>query len=151
VSNQPGVAPNTDPNLVNAWGLVALGPSPWWVSDNGTGDSSLYNATGQPVIASGGTTNFVTVPPAPSSPAGSLGTPTGIVGHQLHRDRLYSHGRRQIGPIDFYLRHIRRYVFTVSPTYRYPSWNRRIGRKNGEFTIPDVPPGRSFFHVWSEN
>ena len=81
VSNQPGVAPVTDPNLVNAWGLVALGGSPWWTSDNGTGDSSLYNAMGQPVIASGGTTNFVTVPPAPSSPAGTLGTPTGIVGN----------------------------------------------------------------------
>ena len=24
VSNQPGVAPTTDPHLVNAWGLVAL-------------------------------------------------------------------------------------------------------------------------------
>jgi uncharacterized protein (TIGR03118 family) len=81
VSNQPGIAPVTDPNLVNAWGLVALGPSPWWVSDNGTGDSSLYNAMGQPVIASGGTTNFVTVPPVPFSPAGTLGTPTGIVGN----------------------------------------------------------------------
>ena len=81
VSNQQGVAPVTDPNLVNAWGLVALPTSPWWVSDNGTGDSSLYNATGQPVIASGGTTNFVTVPAAPSSPAGTLGTPTGIVGN----------------------------------------------------------------------
>src|SRR5258708_1582309 len=78
VSNQPGVAPNTDPHLVNAWGLVALPTSPYWVSDNDTGDSSLYNAAGQPVIASGGTTNFVTVPPAPSSPAGDLGTPTRI-------------------------------------------------------------------------
>lgn len=81
VSNQPGVAPTTDPNLVNAWGLVALPTSPYWTSDNGTGDSSLYNAAGQPVVASGGTTNFVTVPPAPSSPAGTLGTPTGIVGN----------------------------------------------------------------------
>ena len=81
VSNQQGVAAVTDPNLVNAWGLVALPTSPWWISDNGTGDSSLYNAMGQPVIASGGTTNFVTVPPAPSSPAGTLGTPTGIVGN----------------------------------------------------------------------
>ncbi len=26
VSNQPGVAPNTDPHLVNAWGLVADSP-----------------------------------------------------------------------------------------------------------------------------
>src|SRR5882757_5689350 len=81
VSNGPTVAPFTDPHLVNAWGLVALPTSPWWTSDNGTGDSSLYTAAGQPVIASGGTTNFVTVPPAPSSPAGTLGTPTGIVGN----------------------------------------------------------------------
>jgi uncharacterized protein (TIGR03118 family) len=81
VSNQPGVGPTTDPNLVNAWGLVALPTSPYWTSDNGTGDSSLYNAAGQPVVASGGTTNFVTVPPALSSPAGTLGTPTGIVGN----------------------------------------------------------------------
>ena len=53
VSNQPGIAPVTDPNLVNAWGLVALPANPWWVSDNGTGDSSLYNAMGQPVTATG--------------------------------------------------------------------------------------------------
>src|SRR5258708_13158182 len=79
VSNQPGVAPTTDPNLINAWGLVALPTSPWWTSDNGTGDSSLYTAAGQPVIATGGTTNFVTVPPSPSSPARTLGTPTRLL------------------------------------------------------------------------
>jgi len=32
-----------DPSLVNAWGLVASSTSPWWVSDNGTGRSTLYN------------------------------------------------------------------------------------------------------------
>ncbi len=87
VSNGPTVAPFTDPHLVNAWGLVALPTSPWWTSDNGTGDSSLYNAAGQPVIAGGRYRRK----------------------HQPHRDRLYRHGRRQIGPIDFYLRHTRRY------------------------------------------
>jgi uncharacterized protein (TIGR03118 family) len=75
VSNQPGVAPNTDPHLVNAWGLVALPTSPWWVSDNGTGFSTLYNGAGQQVQL------FVTIPPAPGSPAGTLGMPTGIVGN----------------------------------------------------------------------
>jgi uncharacterized protein (TIGR03118 family) len=75
VSNQPGVAPTTDPRLVNAWGLVANPASPWWVSDNGTGFSTLYNGAGVQIPL------FVTVPPAPSSPAGTLGTPTGIVGN----------------------------------------------------------------------
>src|SRR5438552_3747703 len=75
VSNQAGVAPATDPHLVNGWGLVALPTSPYWVSDNGTGFSTLYTATGQqPQL-------FVTVPPAPTQPAGTLGTPTGIVGN----------------------------------------------------------------------
>jgi uncharacterized protein (TIGR03118 family) len=42
VSDQPGVAPNTDPNLVNAWGLTSSPTSPWWVSDNETDVSTLY-------------------------------------------------------------------------------------------------------------
>ena len=41
-------APNTDPNLVNAWGLARGTGSPWWVSDNGTGLSTLYSAAGVP-------------------------------------------------------------------------------------------------------
>jgi uncharacterized protein (TIGR03118 family) len=36
----------TDANLVNAWGLVASSTSPWWVADNGTGLSTLYNGAG---------------------------------------------------------------------------------------------------------
>jgi uncharacterized protein (TIGR03118 family) len=75
VSNEPGVAPTTDPHLVNAWGLVANPASPWWVSDNGTGFSTLYNGAGQQIPL------FVTVPPALSSPVATLGTPTGIVGN----------------------------------------------------------------------
>jgi uncharacterized protein (TIGR03118 family) len=48
VSDQPGVAAHTDPNLVNAWGLTASSTSPWWVSDNGTDKSTLYNGDGTP-------------------------------------------------------------------------------------------------------
>ncbi len=49
VSDQPGVAPLTDSDLVNAWGLSATpgtdaAPgSPLWVSDNGTDKTTLYN------------------------------------------------------------------------------------------------------------
>src|SRR3989454_6748327 len=32
-----------DPALVNAWGLVASATSPWWIADNGTDRSTLYN------------------------------------------------------------------------------------------------------------
>src|SRR5260370_4601472 len=34
VSNESGVAPKTDPNLRNAWGLVHGPSTPWWVSNN---------------------------------------------------------------------------------------------------------------------
>jgi uncharacterized protein (TIGR03118 family) len=36
----------TDPNLVNSWGLTAGPSTPWWVADNGTNVSTLYNAMG---------------------------------------------------------------------------------------------------------
>jgi len=51
-SNVPGLAAATDPDLVNGWGISA-GPStgpatPWWVADNETSKSTLYNGnTGQ--------------------------------------------------------------------------------------------------------
>ena len=46
VSDVPGAAAVTDPNLVNAWGLTRGPTSPWWVADNGTNKSTLYNAAG---------------------------------------------------------------------------------------------------------
>jgi len=79
VSNQiDEQAPNTDPLLVNAWGLVRSATSPWWVSDNLSGWSTLYNATGTPQSLR------VLIPTAgngPASPTGlnGPGTPTGVV------------------------------------------------------------------------
>jgi hypothetical protein len=46
VSNQVGVARHDDPLLVNAWGMVHAPGSPWWISDNNSGWSTLYNASG---------------------------------------------------------------------------------------------------------
>ena len=40
-SRTSGSPPDTD--LVNGWGIVASSTSPWWVSDNGTSKSTLYN------------------------------------------------------------------------------------------------------------
>ena len=48
VSDQPGVAPVTDPNLVNPWG-IAFGPTtPLWVANNGTSTSTLYSTNPTP-------------------------------------------------------------------------------------------------------
>jgi uncharacterized protein (TIGR03118 family) len=45
VSDGAVKAKKTDPNLKNPWGL-SRGATPWWVSDNGTGLSTVYQASG---------------------------------------------------------------------------------------------------------
>src|SRR3954454_14102083 len=54
VSDQPGVAPNTDPDLVNAWGISHAPDGPNWVSDNGTDKATIYDrktgAKSSPVV-----------------------------------------------------------------------------------------------------
>jgi uncharacterized protein (TIGR03118 family) len=78
VSNQVGQAPTIDPLLANAWGLVRSATSPWWISDNDTGWSTLYEANGTQEALK------VLIPTAgngPASPTGlnGPGTPTGVV------------------------------------------------------------------------
>jgi uncharacterized protein (TIGR03118 family) len=70
VSNVHGRAPVTDPNLVNSWGLVHGPGTPWWVADNGTGVSTLYDGAGNmlPLV--------VMIPTASGT---GTGNPTGIV------------------------------------------------------------------------
>ena len=46
VSDVAGKAANTDPNLKNPWGLSDNSGSPWWVSDQVTGVTTLYDGTG---------------------------------------------------------------------------------------------------------
>jgi len=43
VSNQVGHATNDDPLIVNAWGMARSAGSPWWISDENSGWSTLYN------------------------------------------------------------------------------------------------------------
>jgi uncharacterized protein (TIGR03118 family) len=46
VSDVPGAAANQDSSLVNGWGVVAGPTTPMWVSDNGSGKSTVYDGTG---------------------------------------------------------------------------------------------------------
>jgi uncharacterized protein (TIGR03118 family) len=78
VSNQVHQAPTIDPLLANAWGLARGATSPWWISDNDTGWSTIYDASGKQEPLR------VLIPTAgngPTSPTGlnGPGTPTGIV------------------------------------------------------------------------
>src|SRR5712671_4978602 len=72
VSDLPGVALNTDPNLVNPWGISESAGSPFWISDNNAGVSTLYNTAGTPQ-------SLVVSIPSPGDPLGTSGTPTGTV------------------------------------------------------------------------
>ena len=45
MANLPGVALLQDTNLVNAWGIGFSATSPFWISDNGSGLSTLYAVT----------------------------------------------------------------------------------------------------------
>lgn len=71
-SNQTAIGSNPiDPPLVNAWGITSGPATPFWVSDNGTGKSTLYNGAG--VLQS----LIVTVPLGGG--AAGLGLPTGVI------------------------------------------------------------------------
>src|SRR5215475_3604446 len=63
VSNIPGLAIVNDPNLKNPWGVSHSGASPFWVSDQGAGLSTLYT-----VNAAGVSKNAleVTIPTTPA-------------------------------------------------------------------------------------
>jgi len=85
VSDQPGVAPVTDPLLVNAWGIAFLPPipevlpngGPFWINDNGKGVSTLYDGLGAIIEVAMGVQFVVTIPPPtggepPSAPTGMV-------------------------------------------------------------------------------
>jgi uncharacterized protein (TIGR03118 family) len=78
VSDLPGVAQNLDPNLVNPWGISESGGSPFWISDNGAGVSTLYNSLGQPQPPPPKSPLVVSIP-TPDDPLGASGAPTGTV------------------------------------------------------------------------
>ena len=70
-SDIAGVATHLDRNLVNPWGMAVSPNGTIWVSDNGTGVSTLYHQDGTAVSL------VVTIPTAARNKDG--GNPTGVV------------------------------------------------------------------------
>lgn len=69
-SNLNSLAHVMDPNLINPWGLSRSTGGAWWVSDNATGLSTLYDGTG--LVQS-------LVVPVPAADPSAKGTPTGTM------------------------------------------------------------------------
>jgi len=94
VSDLPDIARVQDKNLVNSWGLVHGPATPWWVADNGTGVSTLYDGNGTPFPV--GSPLVVTIP----APAGvTTAAPTGVVFNSTN-GFVVSEGRNS-GPARF--------------------------------------------------
>lgn len=72
VSDIPGNAQITDPNLVNSWGLARSQKGPWFVADNGMGVSTRYKGNGKIKILP----LIITIPAIDGNSASS---PTGVV------------------------------------------------------------------------
>ncbi len=89
VSDISGMAPLTDPNLKNPWGITRSSTSPWWVANNNSGTSTLYTGAGTAVPINGD--GFVTVPPPAFEPT-AVSAPTGIVFNGSATDFLVTPG-----------------------------------------------------------
>ncbi len=66
-------AAHTDNQLLNAWGIAFFPGGPFWIADNNSGLSTLYDGAG---VKQG---LVVTIPAAPSAGPGAISAPTGIV------------------------------------------------------------------------
>jgi uncharacterized protein (TIGR03118 family) len=108
VSDITGMAPITDPNLRNPWGLTRSSGSPFWVGNNNSGTSTLYDGNGNPQNFfpdphpdSNGNginspfNNFVMVPPPGFAP-GTQSAPTGVVFNGSPTDFLVAPGKQAI-------------------------------------------------------
>ena len=71
VSDMAGVAAHTDPKLINPWGISFVPGQPFWISDNNSGYSTVYDATGATQLAA----VLIPAPPGDAAPS----TPTGTV------------------------------------------------------------------------
>jgi uncharacterized protein (TIGR03118 family) len=78
ISNEAGVAPVTDANLIDPWGMAFSGTSPLWVSNQGSGTATVYKITGTTSSATQLTEGVANIGGAPPSvengPTGQVST-----------------------------------------------------------------------------
>jgi len=122
-THKTGAAHN-DPNLVNAWGLSFLPTSPFWVSDNGTGKTTVYDPAGNLQLT-------VSVPTASGT---GVGTPTGQVANNDSSIFMISKGTAK-GAASF--------IFsTLDGTIS--GWNPSVDMSSAVVAVNDKSAGDSF-------
>ena len=113
VSDGSVPAQQTDPNLINPWGMSSSPTSPIWISDNGTGLASIYGV-------SDGTVTVNRIPPvtiAPATPGGDPAAPTGQVFNAFQADNAFMLTRRPAGELP--VRDRRRHDIWLEPRRRH--------------------------------
>src|SRR2546430_3250787 len=86
-SDIAGVAAHVDPNLVNPWGMAASSGGTIWVSNNGTGTSTLYKQDG--------TANSLVVTIPTSARNKGTGNPTGVAFNSTSFFKVTKNGNSQ--------------------------------------------------------
>src|SRR3974390_2503707 len=84
VSDIPGLATITDPNLKNPWGVSHTGASPFWSSNQATNTATLYTVTGTPTNVSKvniNGTGFVAIVGGPTGQVANVNTASFPVGN----------------------------------------------------------------------
>jgi len=104
-SDIAGVAQHIDENLVNPWGMAVSPNGTIWVSDNGTGVSTLYGQDGT------ARSLVVTIPTAARNREG--GNPTGVVFNGTQFFQVTK--KPNLGACPVYLCQRRRFHFRLEP------------------------------------
>jgi uncharacterized protein (TIGR03118 family) len=104
-NNADGSKVLVDPNLKNPWGITRSSTSPWWISNNNSGTSTLFDGNGNPISifpdpAGSPFNDFVIVPPPGFAP-GTTSAPTGIVFNGSPTDFLLNKGTPAGNPAIF--------------------------------------------------
>ena len=88
VSSIPGIAPVTDPEFINTWGIARSSDSTFWISENVTGSAALYNGAGVEQSLT------VIIPPAdPTNKNTPKGSPTASIFNGSQTDFLLAPGK----------------------------------------------------------
>jgi len=73
-------APTIDPNLINPWGIAHSATSPFWVSDNGMGVTTVYTGDGTKVNVGNLDSIKIATPSGQTTPASPTGDVFNIAG-----------------------------------------------------------------------